>query len=227
MMTIEDLKKTFGEEAVATIRQDVTAEVEADYQSKLTEIEKEYHDRVEAETTALKEDNRKMMESAIDQWRKEQKPPDQEDISKVLNQEYLTFTVKLPWGSETKEFVIHELPMGTERKIYSLIRDKLLPRLKDIQLVDLQQGDIEEQAKALFNVLDPAMDILSEAVAIVLNPRGQEPTVTSQWVQDNLSSYRIWNILTAQMEVNRLRDFFSGVSLSSRRGTMSLARTLR
>jgi len=205
--------QTPEEELRAKLREEVRAEVKA-------ELEAEFQIQLDLEIKELQESNRKMVETALTEFKKEQAPPTKEDIAQILLQEYKTFTVPLPWGDGTRDFVITELPLAAERKLYKLVKDKLLPSLKNFNLMQFEKEDIEVAMKNLMDVVDPTMELLSEATALILNPRNKEPEITPEWVQENLASYRIWNILTAQMEVNKMRDFFSGFSRSSTRGKM-------
>src|SRR6185369_16219744 len=112
------------------------------------EFDKEYEARLQEERKRLEEDNKKTIEEALAQWRKEQTPPTQEELSQLLNQEYAEFKVVLPWGSETKEFTISELPIAAEKKFYKLIKDKLIPRIKDFNLINLPEANnVEEKIR--------------------------------------------------------------------------------
>jgi hypothetical protein len=50
---------------------------------------------------------------------------------------------------------------------------------------------------------------MAEGCVICLNPKGTLAWLDVKWVKDNVSSERIYNILLAQVELNKLRDFFS------------------
>ena len=81
----------------------------------------------------------------------------------------------------------------------------------------------EQKAKAFLELFDESFDMLADAVVMCLNPFGRKKLVDRDWVQNNIGSDRQWSIVTAQIEVNRLRDFFSKVSQSGQR-TMTTMR---
>jgi len=164
-------------------------------------------------------------------WKEEQKPPEPEDIQKLLNQEYETFVVpidavKYENGEEVEEkltFTIRELPQSIEKKFYKQFREKLIDKLQMLEAVTQAGMDkpFEERVKAGLTLFDESFDILAQAVVYCLNPFGRKSFVTVTWVQDHIGSDRQWRIVEAQMKVNRLRDFFSKVSTSGRNLTMT------
>lgn len=187
----------------------------------------EIQTRCEAEITKrvgdigdqLRKSNSKMIEDTLDVIRKQYGPPSTEQIQQLLNQEYLEFTVKVPWPGEEgakHDFVIRELPQSIEKKFFKQIREHLLPRAKDIAALsfELVDGKTEDKIKSLLAAFEPAFDILADGVVLVLNPQGKEAEITRAWVQENVSSARMWSILEAQMMANRMRDFFSRLSLT-------------
>lgn len=187
------------------------------------ELQVEFDVEFDKQTKALREENEKTIRLALEEFRKEQEPPTPEQISQLLSEEYLEFKIKLPGREE--DFTIRELSISVEKKFYKLVKDKLLPKITDLNLITVEGEDLIARATALFNVIDPTMDLLADAAAICLNPTGKEDGIKADWVKDNVSSYRVWNILVAQMEANRLRDFFSGVSRTSRSGKLRVAST--
>lgn len=205
-------------EAVAAIPEEV-----AEFFKKMVrdELEKEFQAELDKVQADLTEANKVAIETALADYKKELKPPTDAELRKILSQEYLTFEVKVGRGDKEKTFTIQELPLSKEKKILKIIKDKVIPKVKDLNLLGTENQPLEQQAQTLFEVIDPAMDLLIEATVIVLNPYDEDPEVTTQWIEDNLSSVRIWNILTTQLEVNRMRDFFSGLSRTSRRGMMT------
>lgn len=165
----------------------------------------------------LSDANAKLIEEELARIRKDYGPPKQEDIQKLLDQEYLTFTIQVPWpGTDKKEYVIRELPQAAEKKFYRQVKDQLLPKAKDIAAISfkLLEGNVEDKVRSVLETFDSTFDILADGVVIVLNPRDEVKEITRDWVQDNISSGRMWNILEAQMAANRLRDFFSKASLT-------------
>lgn len=170
--------------------------------TELSDLEKNLDDQV-----------RDMVAKFYEKWKEEQKPLTQDQITQVLSQEYVTFLIKLrPYDSgEELEFTIRELPQAIERKFYRSFSSKLKeygPKLNAFVQSNLGQP-VEAQISSFLDTFDNAFDIMSDTVVLCLNPFGKDERVTKQWVQDNVSSSRQFNILQAQMEVNRLRDFFS------------------
>jgi uncharacterized membrane protein YheB (UPF0754 family) len=162
--------------------------------------------------------NTKMIQEELERIRKDYGPPKPEEIQKLLDQEYLTFVVKLPWPGQTtkREFTIQELPQSIEKQFYKQIKDQILPRAKEFAAIsfNLLEGKLEDKISSALEAFDPSFDILADGVVLVLNPRGEEKDITRDWVQNNISSGRMWNILEAQIMVNRMRDFFSRLSLA-------------
>jgi len=202
------------------IRKDVIAELEGRAAKELADLKKQ-----------LEEQNQLAIDQAIAEFRAEQKPPSQEEIATLLSQDYLSFKVEIPWetgGDDGKQgirtFTITELPQRMEKKFYAKFKEELIPRAGDVAKLtyDLLSGDTGDKITALLNAFEPSFDLMAEACVMILNPRGKETTITKDWIQDNLSSYRQWNIIYAQIQVNRLRDFFSQLSRGSKGMGMTL-----
>jgi hypothetical protein len=194
------------------IREEVETGLKAEYIKKLEESQKR-----------LEEENRNAMKQVVEEWRSSQKPPDESEIEKLLNQEYFEFKIKLPnpdKADEQREFVIRELPQSVEKKFFKRVKDQLLPKLSELSSVSVRLSDktVEERIKAIIEMFEPSFDVMAETVAIILNPFGATPKVTVEWVQENVATFRQWNIILAQERANRIRDFFSHVSQGSMRG---------
>ena len=205
---------TTGTEVPASVREalkkEITTEVRAEYQQK-------YEDELESFRTKLAKSNAEYIEAEITKWREQQKPPSQEDIGKMLGQVYLEFEVKLPSPDpmkKTRTFMIRELPQVAEKKMYQHLKQKLIPLAKDMSALITQVGepDSERALVSLLEAFEPMFDLLADVAVLALNPNGKDTQITLQWVQENLSSFRIGSIVTAQLEANRLRDFFSQLS---------------
>lgn len=162
--------------------------------------------------------NSKLIEQEIAKIKKAFEPPKPEDIQRLLEQEYVTFTVKVPWPGEDapREFTIRELPQSVEKKFYKQLKEKLLPRAQDLAALSfkLLDGKAEDKIKSLLDAFDQTFDILADTIVLILDPRGKNDQVTREWVQEHISSGRQWHIIEAQAEANRLRDFFSSLSLT-------------
>lgn len=182
-------------------------------QTELVEVRKEYEKLMQEGVT-----------KAFDEWKAEQAPPTPEDIQKLLSQEYETFNLPVVYADEDGEtkneaFVIRELPQAAEKKFYRQFKSRVLDKVSMLAAFDQENmnAKFEDKLKAIIEIVDDGFDVLSEAVAIILNPFGKKSHITTQWVQENISSDRQWRILEAQIHVNRLKDFFSNVSLSGQR----------
>jgi hypothetical protein len=205
---------------VDEVRKTVTTEMQAEYEARFAKEIVEFKEKLEGE-------NKIAIDAAIADFKKSQQPPSPEEITTLLNQEYLKFKVTVPWdepadGSEgeadaTREFVIQELPQKTEKKFYKMFKEVLIPRAEDIAAItfELLEGDAGKKIIAVLETFDPTFDLMAETCVMILDPKGKN-SITMQWIQNNISSYRQWNIIYAQVEVNRLRDFFSQLSRSSK-----------
>lgn len=157
----------------------------------------------------------------FDQWKEEQKPPTDDQIQLLLNQEYASFNLQVEFNGEddtlqTTTFVIRELPQSAEKKFYKQFKDKVLTKAGSLEALTQATMDrpFEEKAKAFLDLFDESFDMLADAVVICLNPFGKDKKVTRDWVQNNISSHRQWQLVEAQIRVNRLKDFFSKLSQS-------------
>lgn len=190
------------------------SEIEAKYRAKFIE-------EVEKFKTELSAQNKEAMEQTVAAFRKKMEPPSKEELQKLLDQEYIEFHIKIPFkgkqkGAKTihREFVIRELPQAVEKKFYSRVKDKLTPLAEEVANITLNlvDGDAARKIITILNTFEPLLDVLSYGAMLALNPYGDEEDIDEDWVRDNLSSTRIMQIITAQGEANRMRDFFSLVS---------------
>jgi hypothetical protein len=210
----------------ARIKAEVEVEVRAAYESifklwKLDELDKV---RKESEDIA-----KEGIEKLFAKWKEEQKPPSHDDIQLLLGQEYETFTLKLDSmdasGEEQSEmFTIRELPQAAEKKFYRQFKDKILSKAGALEAFTQAGIDkpFEEKAKAFLDLFEDSFDMLADAVVIVLNPFNKKQLITRDWVQNNISSNRQWQMVEAQIQVNKLKDFFSRLSQSGQTTQMML-----
>ena len=212
---IRSRAKDLAEEQRSIIEQEVSLKLR-------TTLEAEYTRKLNDTVKALQEDNRQMMEKVVAEWKEEQRPPDVNEVRLMLNQEYIEFTLNLNTDKGKKEFLIRELPQSIEKKFYRKVKEKLVPKIREFAdiTVRIAEGDVESKLMSVIEMFDPALDIVAELVAVVLDPYGKDPSITFEWVQENISSYRQWNIIVAQERVNRVRDFFLQASRTSLGGTM-------
>lgn len=143
-------------------------------------------------------------------------PPTSADLEKLLTQEYKEFTVQLrvrpdSTGNTVRCFVLREHPQAVEKKWVKAISSQLLPLLKQAQSLDWSVGSSADKIQSVIDSIPGALDTLAQLCAICLDPWG-DSKIDQLWVQENLSTTRMSDILQAQFEVSRLRDFFSGAS---------------
>lgn len=173
----------------------------------------------------------KGLEELAKKIRDEIKPPEPQEIQKLLDQEYETFTLKVDYidedeSEQSQTFTIRELPQSVEKKFYRQFKEKLLTKLQLLEAFTQTGIDkpFEEKAQSFLSLFDESFDLLADAVVLCLNPFGRKKEINKEWVQNNISSDRQWSIIEAQMKVNRLRDFFSRVSTSGRDTMMTMRR---
>lgn len=175
----------------------------------------------------MQEENRVMMDKVVADFRKEQTPPTHKEIQEMLDAEYISFPVQITWveettetsaGEETKETVtIGELAAANERKLLRIIKERGQPLFDQLSpaLLNIVQGDATDKLSAIINLIEPGADILQDLVATILSAHSRK-IVTRTMIDRSLSFNRQINVLTAQLEANRLRDFFSRVARISR-----------
>jgi autotransporter translocation and assembly factor TamB len=202
---------------------DKTEENELDLEIGIrSKLEAEYSTRLQKEindiSKKMTEDNKKIVAEAIERFRKEMTPPNEQDIQKLLNQEYVEFKIDIRYqakGGEdkwkTKNFVIQEVPNKVEKRIYASIKKILVPFATEIASITMNmlEGDAAKKVVQIMNTFEPLLDTMVSIATIVLNPYDEDAEVDEDWVRENLSSTRIVKIVNAQIECNRMRDFFS------------------
>jgi hypothetical protein len=162
--------------------------------------------------TELRAWNEKTMQDRLDEITKRNQPPTQEEMEKLVSQEYLEFKVTVGRSSKSRDFVITELPQSVESKFMRVIQKKLLPHLQKFSGMEWTSGSTIDKLQNMVEIVPEVMELLAEACRIALDPRSEDPELTLAWVQDNLSSFRIMSIVECQMQAGRFRDFFSAVA---------------
>jgi hypothetical protein len=181
-----------------------------------TAAEAGYAKKLESTVSELKAANSKMIDTELDKMRAANKPPDPKEIEKLLTQEYQEFkvTVYERKGKNQREFVIREMPQATELKFLKIIQQRMVPHLKELSSVEWTSGtSMAEKLQRIIDIVPEALDMLAECCAISLDPYGDEG-ITKEWVQANLSSFRVMSIIESQIVAGRFRDFFSALSRS-------------
>lgn len=197
----------------------VAEQNEEDIEVRLrTKLESEYNSRLEREVQSIskkmQEENVKIVNEAIERFKKEIAPPSEQDVQKLLEQEYVEFKFEVKTkgkDSKTFNFTICELPIAVEKKIYKRVKQILIPVAQDLSALSLNllEGDAAKKVVQLMNTFDPMLDLMISVCAIVLNPYEEEEEIDEEWVRKNLSATRLVKIVSAQMEANKMRDFFS------------------
>src|ERR1019366_7347692 len=90
--------------SVEQLRASIEQETKATYDAKFVRDIESFKDKLRLENDAA-------LQQVINEFKEGQKPPSEDDIRKLLSQEYLTFDVEVPWESETstertRKFVI-------------------------------------------------------------------------------------------------------------------------
>lgn len=175
-----------------------------------------YARKIEDTVNILKIENAKIMEAELEKLRKANKPLDPKEIEKLLSQEYAEYTVKVfeRKGKTERMFTIRELPQRTELAFLRIIQKHMVPHLRELSSVEWTSGtSLAEKLQRIIDIVPEALDMLAECCAISLDPY-EEDGISREWVQANLSSFRIMSIIESQITAGRFRDFFSALSRS-------------
>jgi hypothetical protein len=206
-----------------SVRAELTEEIRAEVTKELTiKFEAEFIKKCDEYQKLISVENEKTLQKVVEEWKASQKPPTEDEVALLLGQEYFEVKVTLndpDKEGQQKEFVIRELPQSVEKKFYKKIKSQLLPKLSELANVSVRiaDEDTEGKFKAIIEAFEPTFDVLAETTALILNPFGKNG-VTPEWAQDNISSFRQWNIILAQERANKIRDFFSHASRGSLSG---------
>lgn len=195
------------------ILQEISISMRIEYESRFEMWkERELAELREKQTEQIND----LVKKYYDKMQEEMKPLTQEQINALLNQEYATFKVKVSTrGKEakTKDFTLIELPAAAEQKFYDQMRTRIMSRVKEVAAFEQATLDLpaDQRIQAFLDSFTDAFDILADACQICLNWDGEDAEVTQEWCKANIAMSRMWNIVQAQMHINRLRDFFSQV----------------
>ncbi len=167
-----------------------TADLEARYQARLGQ-----------EAARVREESRR----AVEEFKRSFPPPTDEQVERLLYPELSEFSVEL--GG--RRFALRELPALVEKKFIRLVEQKLPALAKEILSFDERLGDDASQAfTRLLARAGAALDLVSEACVLVLDPAG-EAGLTREFVQQHASTAYQLRILKAQLLLNGGRDFLS------------------
>jgi hypothetical protein len=198
----------------AQLRPEVRAELEVDYTKKM-----------EVELNKLSAVNKQTIEEQFAILKKAQEPLGEEDLKKMLSQEYIEFEVKLrvpeqPQNGHEPEkvirkFTICEQPSAVEERFFKLLKEALVPILQERENMEFRmEGSLLERIQVVLETSEKALELGSGLVAVCLDPWHKEPSIDSKWVRANISLERQAGIILAQFEANKYRDFFSPGFLS-------------
>jgi hypothetical protein len=172
-----------------------------------------YTRSLEQTITSLKAENEKIIQAEIQKFRDGNKPLEPKDIQALLTQEYAEFSVKLSDRTgKAKDFVIRELPQAVELKMMKVLQKAIVPHLRELNAIEWNAGtSTTDKLQKLIDIVPEALDTLSDICVMALDPFGDE-SVTKEWVQRNMSSFRIIAVIEAQFMTSKVRDFFSAGS---------------
>lgn len=205
---------------------DTTDSIKLQLRSELEpQIREEFKKKFEVDIALFKDDLRKnndeMLREAVQKFEEEERkkriPLSADELQKLLSKEYVTFKVKLQKDNDTIDFILKELPQSVERELYSIAKNSLASASQEFSGFNLRtfEGDVLQKILGMMELFQPLQDILAKCCVLCLDPpRGENKVkkhewLTEAWVIENLSNYRITTIVLAQVEVNKMRDFFS------------------
>lgn len=170
-------------------------------------------EKLQLELTAQ---NKKLITEYLEDLKKQNTPPTIDELEKLVNQEYIEFTVKIRersgQGGE-KIFTIRELPQAVELKLFKSVQRAIVPHLKQLSQLEFSGEGMADKLQVVIDAVPELIDTLAENAALCLDPYNAGG-ITKEWVQANLSSYRVMSIIEAQVTAGRFRDFFSAASRS-------------
>jgi hypothetical protein len=164
-------------------------------------LEARFQSRLEQEVARLRAESRR----AVEEFKRTFPPPSDEQIERLLYPELSEFRFEL--GG--REFMLRELPSLVEKKFLRLAEQKLPAIMAEIlSLEDVLEESASQAFARLLERAGTAMDLVSDACVLVLDPAG-ENGVTREFVQQHASTARQLRILQAQLLLNGARDFLS------------------
>lgn len=196
------------------------AQKEIDLEAKLrAQFEIDYQKRLETQIAEISQkmtqENQKIVSEAIERFRKEMVPPGEQDIKKLVEQEYMEVEFEIEAGKKKggakRKFTIRELPQAVEKRMFKKVKDRLVPFASELAGIsmNLMDGDVAKKLVQVMNTFEPALDVMTSICTLCLNPFGDEEDIDEEWVANHLSSTRIVKIVTAQAQCQKLRDFTS------------------
>lgn len=190
-----------------------------------TELEAEYSKRFADFQQTTIQQSREAVQNAIKEWKDDQKPLTGEEIGTLLSQDYIQFTTnfKIRKGKDMIDVHLNlvELPQEQEERFLKVLKTRFIPMMQGLVAAEFKlelDTSAVEKLSSLVQAMPAVLGVLSEIVAICLDPFGdiiEYGKIDEKWVKRNLSTHRILAIIVGQMEVQRYRDFFlNGFRLS-------------
>lgn len=165
------------------------------------QLAERYQARLDREVGRLREQSQR----AVEEFKRSFPPPSDEQIERLLYPDLSEFGVEL--GG--RRFTLRELPALVEKKFLRLVEQKLPALLEE--LLSFEERLTDDAQRGFARLLDrasSAMDLITEACVLVLDPHGEQG-VTPQFVQQHASTARQVRIVQAQLMLNGARDFLS------------------
>lgn len=194
------LRQKVIDEVVSSVFSQVQSSLEVDYALRLAttieSLEVKYGD---------------LLAKEMEKFKKSLTPPTTEEVRTLLTQEYITFQVTVRAKAGERQFTIVEVPQETELQFTRKLEAAIVPKLQEMQNLQMVMTDdtsVEDKIKHVVDLLGRSLDAMAEITVVVLNPFGDEQDIDVTWVKSNLSSYRMLQIIQAQVHCNRIRDFF-------------------
>ena len=165
---------------------------------------------LESVVTKITEDNKTAIQAHLEKLTKSMTPPTPEELQAVLSQEYAEFTVHVGRGEGKRTFTICELPLAVETKVFKIIQRTLSARLEEISRIQWDGSTtMLQRVEKILEVVPGAVETLSDAVAACLDPWNDDTAITGEWVRKNVGLTRLTEIVYAQVQASRYRDFLS------------------
>ena len=202
-------------------------ELKEEYESRFQIWQaKDLAELAEKQQVAIREEVAKL----VKEYQEKQKPLTAEQIQKMLDQDYAEVPLTLFVDVENEDtpqkrtYTLRELPQAVERKFYkqfiAVVKDQA-PKMEAFKQRSMDQP-FEKILMDFLEACDGGFELMAGAVALILNPFNRDKELTAEWVGSHVSSNRQLSIVLAQVEVNKLRDFFSRVFLDGQKALMSL-----
>src|SRR6185312_5105310 len=160
------------------------------------ELEVEYSKKFDAQMEVIREQNREYVDAQFAAVRKAQEPLAEDDIKKLLSQEYVEFDVLLRLPSkedkskkENRTFIICEQPSAVEERFLKVLKKALIPLLQDRDNLSfrLEKASLVEKIQIIIEASEEALNAGAELVAVCLDPWEEDKTINKNLVRKYIS----------------------------------------